>query len=224
MRLVFLLFALLGQAAWAQQDPLPVKKAVLEWLKVQTRGLPGEVSIEVGSLDPGNRLAPCHDFEVSRPAGAKPWGRTNVLVRCLDEAGWRVYVPVQIRIKAAYLVSARPIAQGQELTATDLATQVGDLAELPASILTDASLAIGKVAASPIPAGRPLRADLLKMPTVVRSGQTVKLVSRGPGFAVTNEGRALNQAAEGQPVQVRLTNGQVVSGIARAGGIVEVSY
>lgn len=209
---------------YAQQDPAPVRHAVEQWLKTQAQGLPGEVSIEVGGLDPGNQLVPCTAFDVSRPQGAKAWGRTNVLVRCLGAAGWRVYVPVQVRVKADYLISARPIAQGQTVVEEDLATQLGDLAELPASILTDPALAIGKSAASSIPAGRPLRADMLRAATVVRQGQTVKVVSRGPGFAVANEGRALNNAAAGQVAQVRLGNGQVVSGIARDGGTVEITY
>lgn len=223
--IIALLFALLWIfSANAQQDPAPVKQAVENWLKIQTRGLPGQISYEVGGLDPGNQLVPCPAFDVTRPPGSQPWGRTNVMVRCLGEAGWRVYMPVHVRVKADYLISARPIAQGQPVAAEDLATQFGDLSDLPASILTDPALAVGKVAATSIPAGRPLRADMLRAMTVVRQGQTVKVLSRGPGFAVTNEGRALNNAVAGQVAQVRLGNGQVVSGIARDGGTVEVSY
>ena len=218
------LLALPALTVQAQQDPAPVRKAIDGWLKTQTKGLPGQVSWEIGGLDPGNQLTTCGSFDISRPAGARPWGRTNVVVRCIGEAGWRVYVPVHVRVKADYLISARPIAQGQAVIAEDIATELGDLSELPANILTDTGLAIGKVASSSIPAGRPLRADMLKSQTVVRQGQTVKVVSRGPGFAVANEGRALANALEGQVTQVRLVNGQVVSGVAKADGTVEVGY
>jgi len=95
---------------------------------------------------------------------------------------------------------------------------------LPANILTEPSLAIGKAATATIPAGRPLRADMLKAQTVIRQGQTVRVLSQGPGFAVANEGRALTNAVDGQVTQVRLGNGQVVSGIARPGGSIEISY
>lgn len=222
--LILIAFCFFAPHAGARQDPAPVRQAVEQWLKTQTRGLPGEVGIEVGGLDPGNQLAPCPAFDVSRPPGAKTWGRTNVLVRCLGEAGWRVHLPVHVRIKADYLVSARPVAQGQVVVDEDLATQWGDLSELPANILTDPGLAVGKSAASSIPAGRPLRADMLRALTVVHQGQTVKVLSRGPGFAVANEGRALNNATAGQVARVRLGNGQVVSGIARDGGVVEITY
>jgi len=221
---LFLLLLGVIVPAWAQQDPAPVRKAIESWLKVQTRGLPGEVSFEIGGLDPNNQLVPCTAFDVSRPPGAQPWGRTNVMVRCVGEAGWRVFVPVHIRVKAAYLISARPIPQGQIVVAEDLATQVGDLSDLPGNILTDTRLAVGRAAGMSIPAGRPLRADMLRAVTVVRQGQTVKVVSRGPGFTVSNEGRALNNAVAGQVAQVRLANGQVISGIAQEDGVVEVSY
>ena len=55
-------------------------------------------------------------------------------------------------------------------------------------------------------------------------GQSVKLVSQGPGFKVSSDGRAINNALEGQIAQVRSASGQVISGVARAGGIIEVNY
>lgn len=215
---------LLPLPGMAQQDPQPVRQAIDQWLRAQTRGLPGQVSWDIGALDAGNQLARCGNFDISRPAGARPWGRTNLTVRCLDAAGWRIHVPVHIRVKADYLLTARPIAQGQTIASDDLATELGDLSELPANTLTEPALAIGKVAASAIPAGRPLRADLLKAPLVIRQGQTVKVISSGPGFAVANEGRAINNALEGQVAQVRLGSGQVVSGIARADGSIQIAY
>jgi flagella basal body P-ring formation protein FlgA len=75
-----------------------------------------------------------------------------------------------------------------------------------------------------IVAGRPLRSDMVRQPVVVQQNQMVRVVSRGPGFLVSNEGKALNNGTDGQVIQVRPGNGQVVSGIARAGGVVEVGF
>jgi flagella basal body P-ring formation protein FlgA len=210
--------------AQARQDPVPVHQVVDAWLKIQTQGLPGQVNYTIGDLAPDNQLAPCASFDVGRPAGARPWGRTHVQVRCLDAAAWRINIAVHVRIKADYLISARPISRGQPITAEDLAAKPGDLSDLPANILTDPDLALGKTATVSIPAGRPLRADMLKAQTVIRQGQTVKIVSRGPGFSVANDGRALNAAVAGEVVQIRLANGQVVSGIAGPTGAVEITY
>ena len=76
-----------------------------------------------------------------------------------------------------------------------------------------------------MPAGRPLRGDMLRQAAAVQQGQNVSVISKGPGFQVTgSNGRALNTAGDGQIAQVRMANGHVVSGIARVGGVVEVSY
>lgn len=221
---LLLLSSLSTTTALARQDPEVVKEAVDTFLKAQAAGLPGQVNHSVGSLDSRNQLAPCSALDVALPPGAKGWGRTNVIVRCLAEPGWSVFLPVHIRVVADYLVTAMPLAQGQTVTAADLLRRQGDLSDLPAGILTDERQAVGRTAAYAIAAGRPLRADMLRQPTVVQQNQTVKVISRGPGFQVANEGRALTNGAEGQVVQVRLPTGQVVSGIARAGGIVEIGF
>jgi flagella basal body P-ring formation protein FlgA len=51
----------------------------------------------------------------------------------------------------------------------------------------------------------------------------VRITAKGPGFSVSSEGKALNNATEGQVVQVRTSSGQTVSGIARPSGIVEIT-
>jgi flagella basal body P-ring formation protein FlgA len=91
-------------------------------------------------------------------------------------------------------------------------------------VLLDPAHAIGKQPAMSLAAGQPLRREMLRAPAVVVQGQTVRLVTRGPGFQVSAEGRALANAQEGQLVQVRASSGSTVSGLARTGGIVEVKY
>lgn len=223
-RCLLLVLALLSCAAVARQDPAPLRQAIEDYLFVQTKGLPGKVAFSVGHIDPSNNLAPCPAFDVSLPRGGRLWGRGSVVVRCQADAGWKLYVPVQVRVSGEYLVAGRPLAQGQIVAEADLVRQSGDLTELPGGVLTEADEAIGRTAAMSIPAGRPLRADMLRLPLAVQQGQGVKVLSKGPGFQVTAEGRALNNASAGQVAQVRLSSGQIVSGIARPGGIVEVGY
>jgi flagella basal body P-ring formation protein FlgA len=219
------LLLILAQPTAAFQEPAPVKKAVEDFLRIQTQGLPGQASFNVGGIDPHNNLVPCASFEVSLPPGARAWGRTSVLVRCQADGGWKLYVPVQVRVMGNYLVTARPLSQGQIVAETDLTINSGDLAELPNGILTGTDQAIGKSLVQSLPAGRPLRGDMLRQIPAVQQGQGVKVMSQGPGFQVTaGDGRALNNAIDGQAVQVRMANGHIVSGIARPGGVVEVTY
>ena len=129
-----------------------------------------------------------------------------------------------VKVVADYVVSAKPLTQGQLLTAADLTTLKGDLTQLPPGIITDPNQAFGRTMASSIPLGSPLRQDILRARAAVRAHQSVKLVSSGRGFSVTAEGKALGNAVDGQIVQVRSASGPIVSGVARMGSIVEVNY
>ena len=223
--LLLLGMLLVAASAAARQAPEPVKLAIEDFLRIQTKGLPGQVSFSVGQIDPQNGLTPCPAFEVSLPAGARAWGSTNVKVHCQSENSWDIFVPVKIRVIGDYLVTARALSQGQVIVEADLANNRGDLTNLPSGTLTEASQAVGKSLAQSMASGQPIRNDILRQPMVVQQGQGVKVLSKGPGFQVTGgEGRALNNAMEGQVVQVRMASGHVVSGIARAGGVVEVTY
>ena len=123
-----------------------------------------------------------------------------------------------------YVITAAPLAQGHAVGATDIVKIKGDLTSLPNGIITDASQAIGRTVVISLPSGAPLRGDSLRTQPAVQQGQSVRVVSSGPGFRVSTEARALNNASEGQIAQARTASGQVVSGIAKAGGVVEVSY
>lgn len=221
--LAFLAAMVLSLPALAGQDPVAVKQAVDTLVTTQLKGLPGTSSHTVGRIETAS-LASCTSLEASLPKGTRPWGRINVTVRCVAGATWQIFVPVQISVLTDYLVSARPLVPGKSIEAADLATQRGNLADQPAGTLTDPAEAIGKVAAAAVPAGRPVRGDMLRQPTVIQQGQSVRLVSRGAGFEVASEGRAVTNALLGQVAQVRLASGQVVSGIAKSAGVVEINY
>jgi flagella basal body P-ring formation protein FlgA len=213
-----------ASAQRAETQISPLYRVVEDYLRTQTQGFPGKVSVRITPPDARTKLAQCDAYEPFQPPGAAPWGKTTVGVRCLGPASWTLYVQVQVSIKARYLVAARPMATGQVIGENDFVAREGDLGTLPASILMDDEQAIGKTVKIGIAAGQPLRSDQLITPWAVQQGQQVKTISRGAGFSVSSEGKALNNAQDGQIVQVRTPSGQTVSGIARPGGIVEIRY
>ena len=218
------LLATTSQGATVRDDNPQIRTAIEQFLRNQTSGLPGQASFTINPVEGSAGRAPCPSLDISMAPGARSIGRTTVLVRCRADNAWAIYVPVHIRVLSEYVVTTRPLSQGQLISEADLSRQSGDLGDLPNGVLLDPALAIGRVAAMPIPTGKPVLSELLRQPPVIQSGQTVKVISRGPGFEVTNEGRALTAAAEGKVVQVRLNSGQVVSGLAKAGGTVEISF
>ena len=224
-RFLALLLVLLNLAApaAARQDAAPVRAEVSRFLAAQARSLSGEVSIQVGEFGAGNALAPCLQLEAFLPPGARAWGRISVGVRCLAPTAWSAWVPAEVRVKGPYLLTASPLAAGQPIAPGDLRVDTGELTSMAADVLTDPAQAIGQTARINLAAGRPLTASHLRPQLAVAQGQPVKVVSGGAGFQVANDGVALSSAGVGQPAQVRLANGQVVRGIARSGGVVEIT-
>lgn len=217
-----LLLVLLGGPARAASVE-PIRQAIAEFLQVQNKGLPGKAHSSIGTINAGSLANGCKNIDVAMDAGARPWGRTHVKVRCTEGAAWSMYVPVQIHVTVDYLVSARPLQAGQLIAEADITIRDGDLAGLPADVLMDPAQALGQSANVSLAAFRPLRASMLNQPLVVRQGQNVKVVATGSGFQVSSEGRALNNAATGQIVQVRLSSGEVIRGVARRDGTVGVA-
>lgn len=219
--LILLLVLFVGQATAAEADV--VIDTAERYVRLQTQGLPGQVRITMGRLDV-ERLPPCSAHEAYAPPGTRLSGRTHIGVRCLGPNIWSVLVPVQIAVTGNYVVTTRPLAAGQAIQPGDVATLSGDIASLPTGIISTPEEAVGKTLRNALAAGQPLRNDQLVAPLVIRQGQTVRVISRGTGFAVSSEGRALTNANEGQVVQVRMTSGQTISGIALGDGSVEISF
>lgn len=208
--------------AAGKQDMAALQREVRQWLDDSLANSPGTPSYQISALDSRLRLDACRDMQVSLPAGNRLVGRSLLRVQCIDGASWSVSVPVQISISVTYYTAARPLAANQEIRAGDLAPQQGDLASLPGSVVLDPAQAVGRMLNSAIAAGNPLREEMLRGQTVIQQNQKVRVIFREGGIEVMNEGTALNNAQEGQPVRVKVSNGQTVQGTARADGSVEV--
>jgi flagella basal body P-ring formation protein FlgA len=206
-----------------KQNLTLLKDKITDFLTVQTMGYPGTVTVKTGAIDPNLKLAACYDVNVFMPNGSRPWGQTSVGVSC-GAPQWTIYVQAVVKVHAQYLIAASPLMQGQQVSQQDMMFESGDLTQLPNGIFTDMSQALGRTVNISMKAGTVLRQDMLKASPVVQQGQTVMVVSNGQGFSVSAEGKAMTKAAEGQVVQVKVANGQLVSGIARTGGKVEVIY
>ncbi|MDX5363625.1 MAG: flagellar basal body P-ring formation protein FlgA [Pseudazoarcus pumilus] len=224
LRLLLAASCSVSTLAWAQQPSAPVEAAVRGLLERETAGLPGEIELEVGVLDPANQLPPCAAPEAFLPSGALAWGQLSVGVRCTAPATWTVYLPARVKVVADYVVARQGLRPGQTIGPGDIALERGDLAAQSGKVLSDPARAIGVRTSRGIAAGTPLREEHLRLPPAVESGQTVKIIGTGNGFSVGGEGRALGRAADGENVRVRLPNGSIVSGIARAGGVVELRF
>ena len=141
----------------------------------------------------------------------------------LEIAPERIF-PAKAGAEFACFTLAVPLAQGQTISASDITRIRGDMSSLPSGVITEEAQVVGRVANMSLRAGTPLRMDAIRNQRVVQQGQSVRVVSIGPGFQISTEARAMTNANEGQMAQARTPAGQVVSGIAKAGGILEINY
>ncbi|MEA9599090.1 flagellar basal body P-ring formation chaperone FlgA [Polynucleobacter sp. AP-Sanab-80-C2] len=199
-----------------------INQKVKDFLTTQSAGSPGKPEITVTPMEEGTQLTYCPSPEAFFPPNSAAWGRTTVGVRCGQPKPWTVYVQANVSIIANYVVAGAPIGQGQTISANELQLQKGDLTILPAGIFTEFNRVIGQTARMSLVAGTVLKKEMLKMPLIVQKGQSVRVSSGGKGFSISTDGQALNEASEGELVKVKVSNGSVVTGIAKENGVVEV--
>ncbi len=188
-----------------------------------TAQLPASSRVRVSAPDPQLQLPACPRPEVLLPSGQQPLrGQLRVGVRCHQPQAWTVYLSASIQESRSYYLARVALPAGHLLQAQDLVLEPGQADNLPAGAVTDEKQWQGRSLTAAVAAGTPLRQQWLRSVNVVSAGQTVKLVVEGAGFRIESEGRAVGNAAAGQPVQVRVTSGQSISGKAQTGGWVEL--
>ncbi|MFT3666481.1 flagellar basal body P-ring formation chaperone FlgA [Piscinibacter sp.] len=170
------------------------------------------VQVEVGSLDPRLKLAPCAQIQPYLPPSARLWGRSRIGLRCASgPTRWNVYLPITVKVFAPAVVATRALPAGSVLQEADLARAEVDLAEESSAALRSAGAALGRALDRPLAAGASLRQSHLRPRQWFAAGETVQLLAQGPGFQVGGSGQALSAGIEGQPVRIRAESGRILT-------------
>lgn len=203
-----------------------VYQTVMQYVQAQTQGYPGDVKIEIQPLDKRIKVSACELMEGFAVQGTRLWGRTHVGVRCIQTQAkpWTLYVQADVQVWGRYAVTALPVSQGHAIPVHAVVMQAGDLTKLPTGVITDTGMLEGKQAALNLPLGTVLRPELLKATPVVMQGQAVQLLGNGQGFVVTADGVAMQTANVGQVVDVKVSSGQIIKGVAQSNGKIEVRF
>ncbi len=182
------------------------------------------IDVTVGQLDPRLQLAPCARIEPFIPSGARLWGRANVGLRCVEGATWSVLLPVTVRVYGPALVATRPLSPQAPIAQEDVQTADVEWTREPQGVVTDAQQLANRVLQRPIALGQPIPLVALRAPMVISQGDPVKVVGIGRGFSISADAIALASAQEGQSVRVRTDSGRILSGTARSGRQVDVTF
>lgn len=211
---------LAGAPVWADEAAPPAVAALAEQISGLARegarqGAPAaaRVEVEVGSLDPRLKLAPCQRIEPYLPNGMPAWGRTRVGLRCVHGAkAWNVSLPVTVHVWARGWVATGALPVGTVLDASQFSEAEVDLAAAPGTAVQQLPQVLGRTLARALPAGQALRATDLKARQWFAAGETVKLVAVGPGWRIVSEGQAVSPGLEGQTARVRTDSGRILQG------------
>jgi flagella basal body P-ring formation protein FlgA len=196
---------------------------VKEFLTTSSASLLGQVAVSVVPANQKLKLASCESIEAFFPGSSKAWGKTSVGLRCHDDGvRWVIYMQGNVSVYGDFLVAATNLGQGQVIGPRDVRFQRGDLTTLPPNIFTSEKQIIGRVSRIAMNAGTVLKQEMAELPTVVKTGQNVRILSSGNGFNITAEGQAQNNATQGQMVRVRVASGKTITGVASANGQVEI--
>jgi flagella basal body P-ring formation protein FlgA len=181
------------------------------------------IEIELGSLDPRLKLAPCALITPYLSPHTRLWGATRIGVRCAEGARWNVYLPVRVKVFARASTVTQTLPAGTVLEAAHLGQAEIDLAADWSPAVRRPADALGRALSRPLRAGQSLRQADLKPRQWFAAGDTVRILASGPGYTISSEGQAIVAGVEGQPAKVRIEGGRIVSGRPSGQRQIEVS-
>lgn len=201
----------------------------LEKIRVEALGylqdLPGfdkSARVTMGTIDTQLRLAACPHLEFSLPGNGNYRGHIRLGVRCPEPNAWSLFLSATVLTPKTYYITRNELSKNHPIQKEDIiATEVFQ-ANTPQGAINDPLQLMGRTLTHPLLAGATVRnTDLQTEPSLAR-GQTVQIVGVGTGFQITRTGQLLANANAGEPAQVKTASKQIITGIARSGGIVEV--
>ena len=187
--------------------------------------LPPGASVDVKFVKADERIGSlqCPAALFANTAGNKMWGRTYVRVQCVGSDTAPFFVGVDVKVWAPVLVVKGTIQSGQTLGLNDVEFRTMDLSQLSHGWVSDLAHLNNKTAARQLWPGTLLKHDYLRGQALVKNGDTVKVMMKGPGFAIGGTAVAMGEAELGEVVKIKTTQGKILHGVARDALLVEVS-
>lgn len=189
-----------------------------QFFQQRLAGISDDVTVIVKTPDAQLPLCPLPDF--SMPGNSRLWGNVSVMAQCGND---KRYIQAEVQATGNYVVAAQALPRGSVITESQLQLKHGRLDQLPPRAILDLRQVSSAVTLRDIAPNQPILMSMVRQSWRVKAGQQVQVVAAGEGFSVNSEGKALNNAAVSQNARVRMSSGQIVSGIVDADGNILVS-
>lgn len=182
--------------------------------------LGADISVRAPTLAARAADAPCKP-EVFLPPTSKPWGKTQIGLRCAD-SNWTIRLPAEVALTATVPVPTRPIKAGSILAKGDWTMAELNVAAWTRGATVDEQGLAGARVTRPLRAGEPIPPDALTSAARMGVGEQVRVLLIGKGFTVRAAGEIVQQSTVGGSARVKLESGRTVSGTLRADKQIEV--
>lgn len=193
-----------------------------DYLAEQAASLDGTPTIHV-SVPKAQSFETCHDRVYFLPNKGTLRASMSVGIRCMD-SGKTEYLRAALSVTGHYYVASQTIEMGQAIMPAHLEEKQGDLLKLQASARTTPKQLLGHLANSRIPAGRPIKLNMIRSPQSISKGQPVRLQVKQGALTVTQQGEALSTADVGGSIQVKTSSGKVIMGTVINANTVNVLF
>jgi flagella basal body P-ring formation protein FlgA len=229
MRCLLILLALVQFYAVAARagtirDTESLRTAAIHYLGSQIAAAypDSTAEITVGSVDERLHLPACPTPSLSLAQGSHLWGVGNLGIRCDAPSSWSLYLTYRIRLRGPALVARRPLPSHYAPTAQDLSRSEVEYAIDPDRYPRNPDNLHGATLAMPLATDSPITVDILRIKPLIQAGQRVRILADGPGFQVSQEGFAQQQAGAGELLRIKLSSGRYVQGVVQNDGTVTI--
>lgn len=225
-QLVALLCALFIYAlpAHASFHPLEDIRAAAEDFARSSAGHGSEQTIEVGYLDPRLKLRQCPTALETQSLSARNNGRNmTVVVKCLGQQPWTVYVPVKIKTYVEVAIANRPLARGIPIESDAIVFEKREISRLTSGYFEEVASLVNRPPKRTLTKGTIISPRDLGINAVISKGHRVSIVAKTESITVRMPGQALADAGKGEVIRVKnLSSKRTVDAIVLGPGLVQV--
>lgn len=185
-----------------------------------------QVEVGVISFRPEGLEAGKVKVRIIRPGKGATAGLQGLLlgVSVAGKAEKEIWVRARIKIFDEVVVSARPLAYHEIVSAEDVRLERREIGTLYARPLTEIGEALGKQTTRALRINEILTTSQVELPTVVRRGSAVMMRYESSGLRVEAPGQALEEGKVGDNIRVKNpSSGKVLGGVVIDGRTVRVN-
>lgn len=187
--------------------------------------VPPSAQVEVKFVKAEQRIGSlqCPAALFANTNGNKMWGRTFVSVQCVGVDTPPFFMGVDVKVWAPVLVIKNAVQAGQTILSNDVEYKTMDLSQLGQGWVSDMTHLHNRSATRQLWPGTLLKQSDLRGQSLMKQGDTVKVMVKGPGFTIGGTAVAMDKAEFGEVVKIKTSQGKFLHGVARDALLVEVN-